>query len=140
MTTENKKLLHMALWAAQIMLAAVFTLTGGMKTFLPPAVLFAKLPDLAMLPLPLVRFIGIAELAAALGLVLPSATRIAPLLTPLAASGVALVMVGALAFHISKGHLAGLPGVIVIGAIACVVARERSTRARIAPRAVRIDS
>jgi len=140
MTTENQKILHMALWAAQILLAAVFALTGSLKTFLPPDALFAKLPDLAALPLPFVRFLGVAELAAALGLVLPSATRIAPGLTPLAASGVALVMAGALAFHISNGHFAGLPGVVVIGAMACVIAHERSTRARIVPRPVRIES
>ena len=139
MTTENKTL-HIALWVAQILLAAVFTLTGSLKTFWPPDALHAKLPDLAALPLPLVRFIGIAELAAAIGLVLPSATRIAPILTPLAASGVALVMAGALAFHVGTGHLAGLPAIVAIGAMACIVARERSTRARIVPRAARIDS
>ena len=112
----NKRF-HVALWAAQIVLAVVFAMTGAMKTFLPPAELFRMLPDLAGYPLPFVRFLGIAELAAAAGLILPALTRIAPFLTPLAASGVVVVMIGAFVFHVQAGHFAKL------------AARDRARRA-----------
>ena len=132
----NKRF-HVALWAAQIILAVVFAMTGGMKTFLAPAELFRMLPDVAGFPLPLVRFIGIVELAAAAGLVLPALTRIAPLLTPLAASGVVLVMIGAFVFHVQAGHFAKLPLVIVLGVLAGFVAWARFTRERVVRRELR---
>ncbi|HEX2832663.1 MAG TPA: DoxX family protein [Thermoanaerobaculia bacterium] len=129
----NKRL-SIGLWTAQALLAAVFVATGGMKTLLAPADLFRILPDLASLPLPFVRFLGVAELAAAAGLILPSLTRIAPFLTPLAASGVIVVMVGALVVHVRDGHFAKLPLVLILGALACFVAWGRFTRLRIRPR------
>ena len=128
------KRLDIAVWAAQIILAIVFAMTGAMKTFLAPAELFRMLPDLVGSPLPLVRFLGIAELAAAAGLILPALTRIAPFLTPLAASGVVVVMLGAFAFHIHSGHFAKLPLVIVLGTLAGFVAWARVTRARVVRR------
>lgn len=140
MATENitevrhQRLLEIGLWAAQIMLAVVFALTGSLKAFLPAQTLFSKLPDLATLPLPFIRFLGVAELAAAIGLVLPSVTRVAPVLTPLAACGVIFVMGCAAAFHIRDGHMSELPLVVALGVGAFVVARERFTRARIVPR------
>lgn len=129
----NKRF-HVALWAAQIVLAVVFAMVGASKTFLAPAELFRMLPDVAAFPLPLVRFIGIAELAAAAGLILPALTRIAPLLTPLAATGVVIVMLGAFAFHAQAGHFAKLPLVIVLGILAGFVAWARFTRARVVQR------
>jgi uncharacterized membrane protein YphA (DoxX/SURF4 family) len=129
----NKRL-SIGLWAAQAVLAAVFVVTGAMKTFLAPADLFRILPDLARLPLPFVRFLGVAELAAAAGLVLPALTRIAPFLTPVAASGVVVVMIGALAVHVRDGHFAKLPLVLILAALACFVAWGRFKRLRITPR------
>lgn len=112
-----------ALWAAQIILAVVFATTGALKTFLSPADLFRILPDVAGFPLPFIRFVGIAELAAAAGLILPTATRIVPFLTPVAASGVLIVMLGAFVFHARTGHFTKLPLVVVLGALAAFVAR-----------------
>ena len=129
----NKRL-HIAAWVAQIILAIVFAMTGALKTFLAPAELFRMLPDVAGFPLPLVRFIGIAELAAAAGLILPALTRIAPFLTPVAAAGVIVVMMGAFAFHVHGGHFTKLPLVIVLGVLAGFVAWARFTRARVVPR------
>jgi len=132
--TRNERLLNIGLWAAQIVLAVVFTVAGAFKVFVAPEALLAKAPDLAALPLMLIRFIGIAELAAAAGLILPSLTRIAPKLTPLAALCVLPIMAGALAFNVKAGHLGPLVLAIVCSALVWFVAWARSTRAPIAPR------
>ena len=80
--------------------------------------------------LALVRFIGASELAAALGLVLPAATRIRPLLTPLAAIGLVMVMVLASLFHISRGEWFALPLNLVLGSLAAFVAWGRLAQGR----------
>ena len=87
------------------------------------------------LPPALVRFIGASELAGALGLVLPSATRIRPLLTPLAAMGLVIVMLLAALFHISRGEWLALPINAVLGGLAAFVAWGRLRKAPIFPHA-----
>jgi uncharacterized membrane protein len=132
MVTHTSTRLQLALWITQITLALVFAIAGASKTFLAPADLFAMLPDLASMPLALVRIIGIAELAAAVGLLLPSATRIAPVLTPIAASGLAVVVLLAFAFHVREGHTEKLPVVIALAALSAFVAWGRFLRAPVA--------
>ena len=76
-------------------------------------------------PVALIRFIGVAEIAAVVGLLLPSLTRILPVFTPLAAIGLATVMVCAVFFHISRSEWTSLPGVVVLGALAAFTAWDR---------------
>ena len=133
-TAQSGRGIRIALWTAQVLLAAVFTMTGAMKVFLSSAEIVKAIPDFARMPLGLIRFIGIAELAGAIGLVLPAFTRIAPSLTPLAASGLTVVMILAALFHISRGELGPLGVVIALGALAAFVAWGRYKRAPIAPR------
>lgn len=125
--------LRIALWSAQILLAVAFAMAGGMKVTIPIAELVKKAPSMAGY-VALIRFIGWSELAASVGLVLPALTRIAPYLTPLAASGLVVVMISAFALHVSRGELAELPVVIGLGGLAAFVAWGRYTRAPIAPR------
>jgi len=82
----------------------------------------------------LVRFIGLSELAAAIGLILPGALRILPGLTPLAATGLLAIMILAVPFHIQRGeaNLLGVP--IVLGALAAFVAWGRLRSAPIEER------
>jgi putative oxidoreductase len=75
--------------------------------------------------LALLRFIGVAELAGGLGLILPAATRIRPMLTPLAALGLATIMTLAFVFHIQRGEWDALPVNAVLGALAAFVAWGR---------------
>jgi len=128
-TTFNQdsrdRVLTIALWSAQIFLAVVFTAAGAFKAFAAPAMLLAKVPDLAALPLLLVRFIGIAELAAAAGLILPAATRIASFLTPIAAVCVLPILAGAIVVNVRAGHISSLLLAVVCGALAFFVARTR---------------
>jgi hypothetical protein len=75
----------------------------------------------------LVRFIGIAELAGAAGLLLPMLTRIKPRLTAHAGLGLATVMTLASIFHVFRGELQALPLTITLGAVAAFVAWGRAT-------------
>ena len=123
--------LRIGLWCAQIALAIVFALAGGMKVSMPAAELAKMTPGI---PLSFLRFIGIAELAGAIGLILPALTRIAPVLTPLASSGFVVVMASAAILHLVRGQFGELVVVIVLGALAYFVAWGRFKRAPIARR------
>ena len=81
-----------------------------------------------------VRFIGVVELLGALGLILPAATRIMPKLTPLAASGLLVVMVLASVTHISRGEYPMIIANVVLGALAAFIAWGRLTRAPLGAR------
>jgi uncharacterized membrane protein YphA (DoxX/SURF4 family) len=126
--------LRVALWIVQALLAVMFGMAGFMKATQPIAQLSQMLPFAGQVPEWLVRFIGTSELAGALGLLLPAATRVWPALTPAAASGLVLVMILAACFHISRGEFANLPVNFVLGSLAAFVVWGRSTRAKISPR------
>jgi putative oxidoreductase len=123
--------LRIALWSAQIVLAIVFALAGGMKVSTPAAELAKMSPGF---PLAFLRFIGIAELAGSIGIILPALTRIAPVLTPLASSGFVIVMASAGVLHLVRGQFGELAVVVVLGALACFVAWGRFKRAPITRR------
>ncbi len=125
---------NITLWGAQVLLAVAFGMAGFMKTTLPIADLAEKMVWPGALPPALVRFIGVSELAAALGLILPAATRIKPVLTPLAGVGLVIVMVLASIFHAMRGELGALPMNFAFGALAAFVAWGRFRKAPIAPR------
>src|SRR5258708_32780181 len=89
MTNQKKK--NAALWTVQGLLAALFLFAGSTKWVLPPEMLKGPVA----LPIGFVRFIGVAEIFGAVGLILPGVFRIHRYLTPLAAQGLATIMVGA---------------------------------------------
>jgi putative oxidoreductase len=125
---------NIALWLAQGLLALLFGMAGVMKTTQPIAELAQALPWAGEVPAGLVRFIGAAELAGALGMILPAATRIAPRLTPIAAIGLALVMVLAAAFHLTRSETSALPINLALGGLALFVAWGRFKKVPIAAR------
>ena len=110
-----------ALWIVQGLLALLFLFAGGMKLVMPIEEMTAEVP----LPGLLVRFIGVAEVLGALGLVLPGLTRIRPELTPLAAAGLVIIMIGATAITLATmgAALALIP--LVVGLLAAFVAYGR---------------
>jgi hypothetical protein len=83
--------LSATLWTLQSLLALIFLFSGGMKLLASAEMMEAQSP----LPLLLVRFIGTCEVAGALGMLLPGLLRIRPSLTPVAAIGLVILMVGA---------------------------------------------
>jgi len=134
-TVSGSTALHVTLWIVQLLLAVAFGMAGVMKSTQPIADLAAAMVWPGDLPAVLVRFIGVSELAGALGLVLPAATRIRPLLTPLAAIGLVVVMVLASLFHISRGEWFALPINFALGGLAAFVAWGRLRKVPIPPRA-----
>ncbi|HLO79943.1 MAG TPA: DoxX family protein [Chitinophagaceae bacterium] len=93
--------MNVALWASQIILALIFGTAGYMKATQPQERLLRQGVNWAeRVHLSLVRIIGIAELLGAVGLVLPTALNILPILTPLAAIGLAVIMVFASIHHV----------------------------------------
>src|SRR5690349_1512549 len=92
---SRKSIKTAVLWVVQVLLALLFLFAGGMKLIMPIQVLLAQMA----VPLPglFVRFIGVIEVAGALGIIFPALLRIKPALTPLAACGLAIEMIGATA-------------------------------------------
>lgn len=113
------------LWIVQAVLAAMFAMGGVMKATQPKEKLVGQLPWTVDFSQGTVRFIGIVELAAALGLILPAATDIAPVLTPLAATGLVVVMVLAAITHARRKEPAGIAFNAVLLILAALVAWGR---------------
>lgn len=112
-------------WTVQILLAAAFLMAGFMKSTQPIEQLGAMLPWAKEVPTVMVRFIGISELAGGIGLLLPWMTGIRRNLTPLAAWGLALVMVLAAIYHATRGEFSALPINLVLGGLAAFIAIRR---------------
>ena len=127
--------LHIALWVVQGLLALLFLFSGGMKLVMPVEELAKNMSFIAQSGPALVRFIGASEVAGALGLILPAATRIQPKLTPLAGLGLAVVMVLAVATHVALGELPQTVVPAVVAGLAAFVAWGRWKKAPIAPKA-----
>ncbi len=126
--------LHVGLWVVQGLLAFAFTGAGMTKLTTPHEALVVQMPWAADAPAWLPLFIGAAEVAGALGLILPSALRIQPKLTPLAAGLLAVVMVLAAGTHLMRGEMFMLMPNAVLGGLAAFVAWGRLAAAPIAPR------
>jgi len=110
-----------ALWIVQGLLAALFLLAGGMKLVLPVEEMTRQI----QLPGLFLRFIGVAEVLGAIGLVLPGLLRIRPGLTPLAAAGLVIIMIGATVVTLASGMLAPALISLVVGLLAALVAYGR---------------
>jgi uncharacterized membrane protein YphA (DoxX/SURF4 family) len=99
--TPKEVLMNVVLWAAQLLAAAIFLFSAFTKGTWSKEKLLAKgQTGAAPIPLPLLRAIAFAELLGAIGLVAPWLTGIAPILTPLAATGLSIIMVGAAVTHL----------------------------------------
>src|SRR5579864_9333030 len=99
---DGLKNVRRTLWTIQVLLALVFLFAGSMKLVLPIAELKGPV---ALAPL-FLRFIGVCEVLGALGLILPSLLRVLPVLTPLAASGLVIIMIGATTVTLIGGMVA----------------------------------
>lgn len=124
--------LKIGLWVAQGMLAVAFTGAAMMKLTQPHDVLATQQAWVKLFSPEVVKLIGAVELLGVLGLILPSVTRILPILTPIAASGLVLTMVAAGATHLRIGE-PPIPN-LVLGGLAAFVAWGRFKKAPIAPR------
>ena len=117
--------MNIALWIIQVLVAVMFVLAGFPKAFQPIDTLAKRLPWVKEVPAWLVRFIGICELLGAVGLILPAVTHVLPPLTALAAFGLALVMVCAMIFHISRREYSRISFSVILLVLAAFLAYGR---------------
>lgn len=108
-TQRNTDWWSIGLWVVQAFLACMFFYAGLMKTTQSPDALAANMGWhwATTLPAWFIFFIGVMELLGAIGMVFPTATRILPWLTPLAAAGMVVVQIAAIILHGVRGETAG---------------------------------
>ncbi|MBI2820473.1 MAG: DoxX family protein [Acidobacteria bacterium] len=113
--------MNYALWIVQVLLALLFLFAGGVKLVMT----VEEMTTLMTLPGWFLRFLGVVEILGALGLILPGLLRIRPGLTPLAAAGLVIIMIGATV--ITLQHMGLVPALfpLVVGLLAAFVAYGR---------------
>ena len=114
MKTNNR-----VLWVVQGLLAAMFLLAGVPKLVMSAEQMAA--PGPIQVPVLFVRFIGVCEILGAIGMVLPGLTGIKPGLTPLAAGGLLIIMIGATVVNLVDGPVMAAPFTVVLGVLAAIV-------------------
>jgi hypothetical protein len=117
---------NVTLWIVQGLLALAFFFAGGMKFMMSPEEMAAGTP----LPGVFFQFIGACEVIGALGLILPGLLKIKTGLTPLAAAGLTIIMLGATILTAIGMGGPGVPPIValiplVIGLLAAFVAYSR---------------
>ena len=126
--------MNRALWIVQGLLSPLFLFAGGVKLAMPLDEMVAQ----SGLPGPFLIFIAVAEVLGGLGLILPMALKIRPSLTPLAATGLVIIMIGATVLSAVTMDLASAIFPFVVGILAALVAYGRSRPApRRRPQAIR---
>ena len=116
--------MNRALWIVQGLLVLLFLFAGGMKLVMPLEALKGPVP----LPGLFMRFIGVVEVLGALGLIIPELLHIQPGLTPLAAAGLVIIMIGATVITLAGGDVATALIPLAVGALAAFVAYGRWQR------------
>ena len=118
---RGRSTMNVALWIVQGLLAALFLFAGGAKLVLP----LDQMAGPVALPGWFLRFLGVAEVLGALGLVLPGLLRIRPGLTPLASAGLVIIMIGATVVTWVGGMVAVALINLVVALLAAFVAYGR---------------
>ena len=115
--------MNIVLWIVQILLALAFLMAGTLKATQPLDRLVARMQWVNSLRPPrLVRVIGTLEVLGAIGLILPAVTGILPWLTPVAAIGLVLTMIGAMTLHTRIGEASRIaPNVVLLLLAAFIV-------------------
>ena len=112
--------MNIALWIGQIVLALVFARAGFPKVFQPVEKYRARWNWPNHVVPPVIRLIGSLEILGALGLIIPKATGYLPWLTPVAAVGLVLTMIGAILTHVrlhDEAKVVGINAVLLLLAL-----------------------
>jgi hypothetical protein len=118
---------NVTLWVVQGLLAALFLFAGVMKLVLPVEAMAGPVA----LPGLFLRFIGVCEALGAVGLILPGLLRIHQELTPVAAAGLVIIMVGAVVVTMMGGSIAPAVVPLIVGVLASSVAYGRTRTAQL---------
>jgi DoxX-like family len=117
---------NVALWVAQIVLVVVFGFSAAVKgTQSKERTLERGMTGVVNIPTPLMRFTALTEVLGIIGLVLPYATGVAPILTPLAAIGLGVIMILAARIHLGLGEPKTAAGNMLLLALCLFVAVGR---------------
>ncbi|MCF0058791.1 DoxX family protein [Dyadobacter sp. CY356] len=127
---KSSKTRNTILWIAQILLAAFFIIGAVMK-FMPIEKISVIMPWTGQVPVQIVRILGIIDLLAAAGLVLPPIFKIKSELTSWAAIGIVLMMICAVIFHVLRGEASVIGINLFCIVLACLVAWGRFRKGRI---------
>ncbi len=117
--------MNIVLWIIQILLALLF-LFAGVTKLLPIMTMPPPPPNMWMPPMWFLKFIGLCELLGGLGLVLPGLFRRQQYLTVLAAIGLTIIMIGAVAVTIMTMGVAAAVTPLIVGILCAFVAYGRS--------------
>lgn len=117
--------MNVALWIAAIVLALAMLAAGFGKLTTAKEKLVTRMAWAEDFSPGVIKLIGGVEVLAAIGLILPAITGIAPILVPLAATGVAIVMIGAIITHVRRGESKEILPSVVLLALAVFVAWGR---------------
>lgn len=117
--------MNVFLWIVQAVLAAMFGMSGVAKVAWTKDKLTGQYPWMEDFSLTTVRFTGVMELLGAAGLILPAATGIAPVLTPLAGVGLAVIAALGAGLHIRRRELRGVVMTAILLVLAVLVAWGR---------------
>ncbi|MGH3520823.1 MAG: DoxX family protein [Haloechinothrix sp.] len=113
--------MNITLWILQGLLAVAYLGAGSAKLIQPRAKLQPAMPYVEDLPEWLIKFIGAVEVLGAGGLILPGLTGVAPVLTPLAATGLAILQVLAGLLHVRRREFSNLPINAALCGIAAII-------------------
>jgi uncharacterized membrane protein YphA (DoxX/SURF4 family) len=124
--------MNVALWIVQVLLGALFLFAGAMKFIMPVEEMTKQMP----VPMSgtFLHFIGVVELLGGLGMILPGLLRIRPGLTPLAACGLVIIMIGATVITLMAGSVPPALMPLAVGLLAAFVAYGRWRLAPISER------
>lgn len=114
--------MNVVLWIFQVLLALLFIFAGVMKFVMPVEEMTKQMPGM---PGVFLYFIGLCEILGGLGLVLPGLLRVKPGLTPLAAAGLAVIMIGAFVISLMIGPIAPALFPLVVTVLLAFVAYQR---------------
>lgn len=117
--------MNIFLWILQVLLGLFFVFHAYIMLRPSPERLQSGMKYILEMPAGLRLFAGVAEGLAGLALVLPPLVKVAVWLTPLAAAGLVVLMLGAIVFHVGRREYPNIGLNAVLGALAAVVAWGR---------------
>jgi uncharacterized membrane protein YphA (DoxX/SURF4 family) len=113
--------MNVAIWIVQVLLALVFLMAGTLKATQPKEKLAAQMGWVNDFTPSIIKVIGVVEILGAVGLIVPALTNLLPVLTPLAAGGLVLMMLGATATHLRRKEYPMIAVNLVLMALALFV-------------------